>query len=48
MVVIVLGVLAENVETGDEIELCSRSSRTSLRTTGEKQLQNVKALFSLV
>ena len=32
MVVIVLGVLAENVETGDEIKSCSHSS---LRTTGE-------------
>ena len=36
-----LGILAENVETGDEIELCSRSLRTSPRTMGEKQLQNV-------
>ena len=43
-----LGVLVENVETGDEIESCSHSSQTSPRTTGEKQLQNVKALFSLV
>ena len=36
MVVIVLGVLAENVETGDEIS-CSRSSP---RTMDEQQLQN--------
>ena len=35
----------ENVETGDEIKSCSRSSPL---TTGEQQLQNVKALFSLV
>ena len=33
------------METGDEIK---SSSRSSSRTTGEKQLQNVKALFSLV
>ena len=37
MVVIVLGVLAENVETGDEIKSCSRSLP---RTTDEQQLQN--------
>ena len=37
MVVIVLGVLAENVETGDEIKSCSRSSP---RTMDEQQLQN--------
>ena len=37
MVVIVLGFLAENVETGDEIKLCTRSSP---RTTDEQQLQN--------
>ena len=37
MVVIVLGVLGENVETGDEIKSCSRSSP---RTTDEQQLQN--------
>ena len=37
MVVIALGVLAENVETGDKITSCSRSSP---RTTDEQQLQN--------
>ena len=44
MVVIVLGVLAENVETGDEIKSCSRSSP---RTTGEQQLQNVNVFTCL-